>query len=361
MFSLVVDVASTAPAKARRHPSTELLFEIDRSIAIGFEASPEDPETVRRLNAAVVVGIARRLAPPGAVVDVDELETEIFGGTIERPARSGPPGLFGGTFPGTALSAADIDVTASRLQVSAAHVWAVLLVETSGSGFDQRRRPRILYERHWFSRLTDERFDQDHAISNPARGGYDDGTQYERLSLAFDLAPQAALESCSWGLGQVMGFNHEKVGFSTVEDMVSAMLDGEGPQLMAMAAFVEAENIAAALREERWADFARVYNGPKFAENAYDVKLKGRFDESQSGNPLDLDLRRDQAYLRYLGMSPGPIDGRPGSKTRTAVERFQAEHADAGLQVTGERDDSTTAVLSQSVQALVASDVRDLI
>jgi hypothetical protein len=33
------------------------------------------------------------------------------------------------------------------------------------------------------------------------------------------------------------------------------------------------------LREKRWADFARGYNGERFAENQYDVKLKAAYDK----------------------------------------------------------------------------------
>jgi hypothetical protein len=39
---------------------------------------------------------------------------------------------------------------------------------------------------------------------------------------------QAALESASWGLGQVMGFNAKTAGFADVHAMVDAMVAGEG-------------------------------------------------------------------------------------------------------------------------------------
>lgn len=50
-----------------------------------------------------------------------------------------------------------------RLGVRAAELWAVLMVETRGCGFQANRHPFILYERHIFSRLTNHQFDAAHA------------------------------------------------------------------------------------------------------------------------------------------------------------------------------------------------------
>ncbi len=40
-------------------------------------------------------------------------------------------------------------------------LWAVLSVETSGCGYLPDKRPKILFERRVFSRLTGHRFDAD--------------------------------------------------------------------------------------------------------------------------------------------------------------------------------------------------------
>lgn len=49
-----------------------------------------------------------------------------------------------------------------------------------------------------------------------------------------------------------------------------------------------------------------------------------------------------QAALDRAGFSPGIIDGRPGAKTRAALEAFQAYH---GLPITGEADSATVKAL----------------
>ena len=86
---------------------------------------------------------------------------------------------------------------------------AVMEVETAGCGYLIDNRPVILFERHIFSRRTSGKFDELHShISNPEPGGYGPGgaNQYDRLNQALSLDHEEGLHSCSWGIGQQMGF-----------------------------------------------------------------------------------------------------------------------------------------------------------
>jgi len=112
-------------------------------------------------------------------------------------------------------------------EVGLAEIWSVFSVETSGCGFLTDRRPKILFERHIFSHLTNGKYDaQDPHISAPTAGGYGDSGayQYDRLASAIQLGSAAALQSASWGLGQIMGENFRKAGFDDIETMVSDMV-----------------------------------------------------------------------------------------------------------------------------------------
>src|SRR5712692_6139385 len=109
--------------------------------------------------------------------------------------------------------------------VGAAELWAVVGVETTGCGFLPDRRPKILFERHVFSRETQRRFDASNPdLSNPRPGGYGPAgaPQYDRLGRAIDLDRDAALRSTSWGIGQVMGYNAAAAGYGDTEQMVVA-------------------------------------------------------------------------------------------------------------------------------------------
>jgi hypothetical protein len=222
-------------------------------------------------------------------------------------------------------------------------VWAVLTVETRGFGFLQDRRPQILFERHIFHRRTNGQFDTGNVdISNAKPGGYAGGSgEYPRLEKAMRLDREAALQSTSWGIGQVMGFNYKAAGFSTVDAMLASMVRSENGQLLAMANFIKGEGLDGALRRQNWTSFARGYNGPDFKKNEYDTRLAAAHAKFKTILP-DLSLRTAQAALLYLGIEPGPIDGFRGRRTRGALIQFQETH---GLVETGELDVGTEARL----------------
>src|SRR5437762_3267032 len=140
--------------------------------------------------------------------------------------------------PAIALSSDGMAIVAEALHVRNPEIWAVLAVETSSCGYLPDRRPQILFERHIFHRLTNGKYD-DGDTSDPTPGGYGarGAPQYDRLNRAILKDRAAAVQSASWGLGQIMGMNFEKAGFQDVEDMVAAMSDSEDRQLMAMANF----------------------------------------------------------------------------------------------------------------------------
>ena len=188
---------------------------------------------------------------------------------------------------GRQLSERDLDKAAARLGVPVASVKAVNAVESNGAGFLPDGRPKILYERHIMVRqLGAHDIDADPfaakfpAIVNKARGGYvGNAGEYARLAAAKQIHPQAALESCSWGQYQIMGYHWPALGYESIAQFVAAMEHSEGQQLDAFCRFIESEPaLLKALKARKWADFARLYNGPAYKENLYDVKLARAFE-----------------------------------------------------------------------------------
>ena len=119
-----------------------------------------------------------------------------------------------------------------------AYLWTVVEVETAGLtqgfGFRVDHRPQILFERHIFRKYTDGRFDSEAPDISGPPGGYGSlSEQYTKLEKALALCAKAklgvepALKSASWGMGQVLGFNHEVAGFKSAAAMVKAMIKGE--------------------------------------------------------------------------------------------------------------------------------------
>ena len=246
---------------------------------------------------------------------------------------------------GRPLSESGLAQAAQTLGVERPVLWAVMTVETKGCGFLPDRRPLILFERHWFRKLTGGKFDAAVPdLSNPAAGGYGaaGANQHQRLERAIKLERKAALESTSWGLGQVMGFNAKAVEFADVEAMVKAMCDSEDAQFQAMVGFVQSNGLSKFLRSGDWSSFAKFYNGPEFQKNQYDTKLARAHARLKVGPLPDLRVRAAQMHLSFLGYDTGGVDGWFGEKSHRAVIKFQSSK---GMASNGALDDATLAAL----------------
>ena len=228
----------------------------------------------------------------------------------------------------------------------AAYIWTVVEVETAGLtqgfGFRLDRRPQILFERHMFRKYTNGRFDGTAPdISGPA-GSYGLlSEQYSKLEKALSLCAKAnlgaepALKSASWGMGQVMGFNCGIGGYKSCATMVHAMVRSEDHQLACMAGFLRGNGLAEKLIRRDWSGFARMYNGPSYWQNRYDVKLAEQFERFAGGSVPNLEMRTAQVALLFLGYGPGRIDGIVGPRTRAAIRSFRIA---AGLPASDELD-----------------------
>jgi hypothetical protein len=249
---------------------------------------------------------------------------------------------------GSPLDEDGLEETLGILGTGQPELWAVLSVETAGSGYLPDRRPRILFERHVFRRETDGQYDDQYPdLSNRQPGGYLSGTrEYDRLSAAILLDRTAALSSTSWGLGQVMGFNATAAGFPNVDAMVQAMVDSENAQLLGMARWIDGRGIAGALKAHRWTDFAKAYNGSGYRKNQYDTRLAGYYQQFKVGPLPNLTMRAVQFYLICLGYSLGRIDGILGRLTRSAIQEYQTRNS---LPVTGQPSGSLAQRLEEDV------------
>ena len=181
------------------------------------------------------------------------------------------------------LTEQDFIDAAALLGCEVAAVKAVAEVEAPRGGFWPDDSPVTLFEGHWFHRYTNGIYDASyHAISYSkwTRKWYGKTWREEqaRLYAAVQLDRHAAYLSASWGKFQVMGFNFAIVGFATVESFVDAMRVSEGEHLEAFCAYVKHELLDDELREHRWDDFARRYNGPEYQKNDYAGKLARAYE-----------------------------------------------------------------------------------
>lgn len=181
------------------------------------------------------------------------------------------------------LTDKDFQDAADLIGCEKAAIQAVAEVESSGAGFLSDDRPKILFEAHIFSSLTNRRYDTSHptisvAIRNPKLYSYG-AKEHERLALACSLNREAGLKSASWGKFQIMGFNYQISGFASVQDFINAMYKSEREHLFAFVNFIKSKKLAKALQSKDWATFAYYYNGAAYKENKYDEKMKMAYEK----------------------------------------------------------------------------------
>lgn len=193
---------------------------------------------------------------------------------------------------GKRLDDIDLPLVGKMIGVGEDPIHAILDTETRGSGFDSSKRPTMLFEPHVFYRLLKGAGQTDALTKACARNiAYPKwGTlpypkeSYTNLNAAYALHPNFALQSASWGLGQLMGFNFNLAGYKSTESMVVEFMQDEEFQLKAMVRFIVSAGLDDELRaldKAKTRDemliaargFAYGYNGAGFAKNGYDVKI----------------------------------------------------------------------------------------
>ena len=185
-------------------------------------------------------------------------------------------------FIGTAKRLDDIDLPkiGKLIGVGEDEIHAVIDTETRGTGFDSKNRPIILFEPHIFHKqlsahkpeLLNSAINQGLAYKSWGTKKYPKDS-YPVLEQAILINEELALRSASWGLGQLMGFNHSMAGYASAKEMVEKFKEDEEDHLLAMVRFIVSAGLDDELRRHDWRGFARGYNGAGYAKNHYDVKL----------------------------------------------------------------------------------------
>lgn len=166
---------------------------------------------------------------------------------------------------------------ADKMGVSVAVIKTVRDIESAGNGFLPDGSTKILFEGHKFwSQLVKKGLDpykllkeehRDVLYKNWTRefylGGY---KEYDRLTEAVEMSDdvrvkEAALEACSYGSFQVMGYHAKDLGFQDVFDMFFYARTGEYQSLDLFFRFCEHFNLTRHLKSGNIKAFVTGYNG----------------------------------------------------------------------------------------------------
>ena len=191
---------------------------------------------------------------------------------------------------GKKLTAELVLEQAKKLGVESAVLRAVIEVECKGSGFNADNTPVILFERHVMrqrliangqSKIVDQMMIKRPDLCSKSAGGYGlYSAQHGRLNAAAQYHRASALESASWGIGQVMGYHWQSLGYKSLQTFINAMYKDEASQLEAMCRYIQVNGLVNALKNKDWKAFARGYNGAAYAKNSYDTKLANAYKKA---------------------------------------------------------------------------------
>ena len=76
-----------------------------------------------------------------------------------------------------------------------------------------------------------------------------------------------------------MGANYTNCGHANVKEMIKDAFKSEKEHLKQFVNFVIYDKkLLSAIQQKKWANFAKGYNGPAYADNAYDVKMETAYN-----------------------------------------------------------------------------------
>ncbi len=250
----------------------------------------------------------------------------------------------------------EISRIAKDNDVETAALLAIVEVESAGrlgATIAGRLEPLIRFEGHYFYRLLPQSkrnlaivrglaSSRAGKVKNPFR----QSARWRLLKKAEEIDRPAAIASCSWGCGQVMGAHWRWLGYASIDALVSDARDGVGGQVRLMMRYIRKARLIEKLQTYDWAGFARAYNGPAYRKYKYDTKMRDAYKfhrrAGRRNNPrFDLPARNAMHMLRFGSVGEAvitlqrnlsglgfrlAIDGDFGPATERMVKAFQREN-----------------------------------
>lgn len=171
----------------------------------------------------------------------------------------------------TKITHSQIATLAAKSGWETAALQAIIAVESGGIGFAADTGKIIIqFEPVWFRRKAPYTPSGKWSVNGVER----QSKEWEAFNEAFRLNPNAAMESTSIGMMQVMGFHYKDLGFDTVGHMWDYAKESEANQVDLAIRFIKNNpKLDRAVKNKDWPTVAYYYNGSAYRKYNYDVKL----------------------------------------------------------------------------------------
>lgn len=177
-----------------------------------------------------------------------------------------------------------IEKNSREFGIEEAVLRAFMDVEAGGEGFHPRTgKILIQFEPAWFRKKAP------YAPSGLWSVNKVDIQSKEWIAFndAFRLNPEAAMESTSIGIGQVMGFNYKRLGYSSVGEMWDDAKKGIDRQIWQICKYIDTDpRLRKAIDDKNWHLIATYYNGAgykniatKYGREPYDISMRKAYEK----------------------------------------------------------------------------------
>ena len=170
------------------------------------------------------------------------------------------------------LTKEDYQALSMEFGLPIAAIKAVVTVESGGKGFDELTEKIIIqFEPAWFKRKAPFTPSGKWSLNKVER----QAQEWAAFNDAFSKNPNAAMESTSVGMMQVMGFHWKLLGFKSVGELWDYAKESEANQVRLGLRFIKSNaKMFGALVNRDWKVFAYYYNGEQYRKFNYDIRLK---------------------------------------------------------------------------------------
>jgi hypothetical protein len=153
-------------------------------------------------------------------------------------------------------------VVTTKTLIPLPRLLAFIEVESGGRGFGDTGKLICQFEAHIFSKATKIPRSKDNNWAWDENLVEVQSKEWIAFNEAFSINPEEAMKSTSWGLPQIMGFNHKQAGYASVGDMLDDFKRSELQQVIALIRFITASTkLYKAVLGGDYETVASCYNG----------------------------------------------------------------------------------------------------